>query len=97
MPDPVLTQDTGLLIYGPLGIGWSITIAALIWVYRDLQKERAARAADAERAAEEQAKLNERYIAKAETWMDKHKDLAESALEVVESAVKKRNGNGGTS
>ena len=81
------------LIYGPLGFIALISLLAAIRFYRD--KERAAEAhadtlaTEREQHAKEMRAMEERYITKAETWMEKHHELAASINQVLESISKR--------
>lgn len=60
--------------YGAIGL---IAIVALGWayrLYRDLQKER-----------QRMDALRERYITKAETWMNKYHDMAKAQTSMLEA------------
>lgn len=85
--------SNAFLVYGPLGLISLICLLAAIRFYRD--KERAAEAhADAlaterDQHAKEMRAMEERYITKAETWMEKNHELASSINQVLESISKR--------
>ena len=78
--EPSLTK--AFLYYGPLGLAALIFLLAAIRFYRD--KEAAAKA-----HAKEMRAMEERYITKAETWMEKNHELAASINQVLESISKR--------
>lgn len=90
-----------LVLYGPLGIMALVGLLAAIYLFRVLTSERKERAEEVKRLNEENRKLNEehhralvewenRYVAKAETWMQQYHELAKSMNAVLESFTKKR-------
>lgn len=85
--EPTLVVAKALLVYGPLGIFCVISLATSIKLYRDLQSERRTHAAEIH-------ELQDRYIAKAETWMEKYHELAKSLNDVLESIAKRYEGRG---
>jgi hypothetical protein len=70
------------LYYGPLGLVALVSLLAAIRFYLD--KEKAAKA-----HAEEMRAMEDRYITKAETWMEKNHELASSINQVLESISKR--------
>jgi len=74
--------SNAFLVYGPLGLIALVSLLAAIRFYRD--KEAAATA-----HAKEMRAMEERYIAKAETWMERHHELAASINQVLESISKR--------
>lgn len=87
MPDTEisLTLTNVLVVYGPLGIGALVEGFVIAKLYKDLKAERA------ERAAERKA-YEDRYLTKAETWMEKHAELQKATAAALESGLKRRNG-----
>lgn len=71
-----------LIVYGPLGV---MTLVAML-VSRKLYLDHEA---DRKKHAEEIEKLQERIVAKAETWMTKYHELANSLHIVLESMTKR--------
>lgn len=71
-----------LFVYGPLGIMALVSFGSTIKLYKDLVRERAER-------AKAESEMLERYIKKAETWMDKYHELAESMNKVLDSISRK--------
>lgn len=101
-PDASAMPDLSsiLVVYGPLGILSLLACLVAAKLYRDGKDEREvhtkALAALNEKHEEElataradMAKLEERYIAKTETQIEKYHQLAESLNRVVESALKR--------
>lgn len=90
-----------LIIYGPLGILALIGCLVSLKLYRDaradrkaaqdqLEKERAQCELERREFVEELKKLEERYISKAETQVEKYHDLAKALNQVLDSAFKRR-------
>jgi hypothetical protein len=85
--------SNAFLVYGPLGLIALVALLAAIRFYRD--KEKAAEthaeilAAERDRHAKEMRALEDRYITKAETWMEKNHELAASINQVLESISKR--------
>lgn len=73
---------SALLVYGPLGLIAFLGLAAALKLYRDREVERA----ENKKAMEV---LQERHIAKAETWMAKYQELQTSMNAVLESLTKR--------
>ena len=97
--DEVITGKR--VVYGPLGILALVGMLVALHLFRVLTAEREARAAEVKELNAENRKLNEehkralvewenRYIAKAETWMQQYHELAKSMNAVLESLTKKR-------
>lgn len=93
------------LVYGPLGVIALVSLWVSLKMYRDLTKERAdflakhealtsqCRAEVQELARlhkEEMHALEERYITKAETWMQKYHDIAAELSAVADTLARKR-------
>lgn len=101
-------SDLNLTVYGPLGIMALVAIIAATKLYFDRERDRAAFAAqlktereacekERREAAEEYRTLEERYIAKAETWMGKYEEFAKAATAVVDAAMRRYRGDSGGS
>jgi hypothetical protein len=91
-----------LVVYGPLGILALVGLTAAVWMFRLVISERKAHAEEVKALNEVNRNLNEenkkalvaweeRYIAKAETWMQQYHELAKSMNAVLESFTKRRN------
>ena len=83
-----------LVVYGPLGILALVGLVAAYWMFRIVTAERKAHAVEVQKLNEENRKAliawEERYIAKAETWMQQYHELAKSMNAVLESLTKRR-------
>ena len=85
--------SNAFLVYGPLGLVALVSLLATVRFYRD--KETAAKnhaatlATERDAHAKEMRAMEERYIAKAETWMERHHELAASINQVLESISKR--------
>jgi choline-glycine betaine transporter len=83
------------LVYGPLGLICLIMLFIAFRLYKDLttERERHTKEMNAMRDnhAQEMRELEERYVTKAETWMDKNHELAKSINQVLESVSKRYN------
>lgn len=78
-----------LVVWGPLGVLALVAITAAVKLYRDREKER-------KEHAQEMRTLEERYIAKAETWMEKYQDFSKATTQVVDAAMRRyRRDSGG--
>jgi hypothetical protein len=84
-----------LVVYGPLGILALVGLTAAVWMFRLVIAERKAHAEEVRSLNEENKKSlmawEERYISKAETWMQQYHELAKSMNAVLESFTKRRN------
>jgi len=72
-----------LLTQGLLGIIALILMWVVLRLYSDREKERAAHKL-------ELRNFEDRYISKAETWMEKYHELAKSLNTVLESITRRR-------
>ena len=83
-----------LVVYGPLGILALVGLVAAVWMFRLVIAERKAHTVEVQKLNEENRKAliawEERYIAKAETWMQQYHELAKSMNAVLESLTKRR-------
>jgi hypothetical protein len=95
-----------LTVYGPLGILALIAIIVAAKFYLDnrrdrkefavqLAKERAECETERKQHAEQMRQLEERYIAKADTNLEKYHTLAESMNRVLESTARRYPRSGG--
>lgn len=85
--------SNAFLVYGPLGL---VALVSLLAAYRFyLDKEKANKehaetlAAERDQHAQEMRAMEDRYITKAETWMEKNHELAASINQVLESISKR--------
>ncbi len=84
-----------LLVYGPLGLFCALSLAgylqkdrAMVKMQKDfLDKQEALMKSH----KEEMAQMQERYITKAETWMEKYRERSEAQSNVID-ALNKRQG-----
>jgi len=83
-----LTLTNILIVYGPLGVGCVVLGLVCRVLYRDNKTLREQCDKEKLAAVEENTKLQERYITKAETWMDKFSEVTTSAVNVVRAASK---------
>lgn len=94
-------------VYGPIGVLAAIAITAVVKLYRDRERDRRThvkqlldeRASFAKQLAEERAayeRLEERYITKAEKWMDKYQDFSKAVTAVVDAAMRRYRRDSGT-
>jgi len=85
--------SNAFLVYGPLGLVALVSLLATIRFYRDKEAEAKAHAAtlacEREQHALEMRAMQDRYITKAETWMEKNHELASSINQVLESISKR--------
>ena len=72
-----------LLVYGPLGVVALVSMWVAVRLYRDREAERALH-------KQELKDFEQRYIGKAETWMEKYHELAKSLKDVLESISKRQ-------
>lgn len=85
--------SNAFLVYGPLGLVALVSLLATVRFYRD--KEAAAKehattlATERAKHAQEMRAMEDRYITKAETWMEKNHELASSINQVLESISKR--------
>lgn len=86
-----------LVIYGPLGILALLACLVAINLYRDLKEERAARLADATKHNAEMRAMEERYIAKTETQIEKYHELSKTLNQTLDSAFRRYPRNSGGS
>lgn len=95
-----------LTVYGPLGVLALLAIIVAIKLYLDgrkdratwqaqLDKERADHKAELKGIQDQMHALEERYIAKADTNLEKYHSLAESLNRVLDSATKRYPRNSG--
>lgn len=85
-----------LLVYGPLGVICVISLYVVCKLYRDSQADRVAFSSKLEllmaNHAKEISELQERYINKAETWMEKYHELVKSLDAVLQSITQRFKG-----
>lgn len=83
-----------LLVYGPLGVITLLAIFVAVQKDRELTKDRKSFLDKQECLAkahkEEMHSLEERYVTKAESWMQQYHELAHSMNAVAEALSKKR-------
>lgn len=100
MVEPV-SIDSVLIVYGPLGIMTMISLFAALKLWKDgKEKDAVHRAAieakdkacaDERKAMQDTIRaLEDRIIAKAETWMERYGQLSTSLGTVIDSALKLR-------
>lgn len=108
MSDPGSLPDLTsiLVVYGPLGIAALVEGWVAAKLYRDAKEERAAHQeaitrinkehdAELDKLRDQMTKLEDRYIVKTETQLEKYHQLGESLNKVVESALKRRHRESG--
>jgi len=87
------TIAKAFLVYGPLGLICLISLLVTWRLYRDITAERDRHVkemnASRDQHAQEMRNLEERYITKAETWMEKNHELAQSINQVLASISKR--------
>jgi hypothetical protein len=87
-------------VYGPIGLVAGLAITAVVKLYRDRERDRKlfAKQLAEERAACEKERgerlaemrlLEERYVTKAETWMNQYQEFSKAATAVVDAAMKR--------
>lgn len=67
-----------VLTYGPLGLFAIFGVALAAKLYKDLKAER-------KHHAKEMREMQDRYIQKAETWMEKYHELVKSLNDVLDA------------
>jgi len=90
-----LSLQSLAIVYGPLAIGWLVSSYAAIRLYRDNQALRLQCDAEKKAANDEIVKLQDRYIAKSDTYTEKLAEMATSSLNVVRAATKTVASGGG--
>lgn len=82
-----------LIVYGPLGIITLLMIIVTIQLYRDREADRKAHTAQlaAERAEHtaQMKVMEDKYVTKAESWMQKYHDLADAQNKVLDSLTRR--------
>lgn len=78
--DPAISS--ALLVYGPLGLFALVACLVAVRLYRDREKERGEHRA-------EMKVMEDRLIAKSESWMEKYHELAKSMNALLESMAKR--------
>ena len=73
-----------LLVYGPLGILALVATAIAVRMYRDLVAERKSHADDMHA-------FQDRYITKAESWMQQYYELQKRMTDLVEAMSTRSN------
>jgi len=85
---------TKLIVYGPLGIFCFLLMLAVIYLYREKEKQSTQHQLDTKQLTEsykeELNALMQRHIAKAETWVDKGNELATNLHAVLESFTRRQ-------
>lgn len=75
--------SSALLVYGPLGIMALVAFVVAIRLYRDREKERGEHRA-------EMKIMEDKLIAKSESWMEKYHELAKAMGAVLDSMAKRQ-------
>lgn len=85
-----------LIIYGPLGIFCAVFLLGYIQKDRAMvimQKEFLEKQEALQRSHSEEMKvLEERYITKAETWMEKYRERADAQHQLLDTLYRKSQG-----